>query len=718
MLRLRSLHRSNGAYYLTTTQAGGADRNGLVEPDGRWLGSLAEHLAIGDAVVDRAGLSAAFRGRHPIGGQPLDPQHGRVSVAAIDCVFAAPKSVSVLHALAPEEVTAIVCDAHHRAVEGALGFLERNAAFVRRRGNAISATGFLAAAFLHRTSRAADPHLHTHLLLANLGADDGERWSAIDTRPIYAHAGVAGCLYRAGLRRAISDRLEISWERRAEGFADLIGIPKAALRGFSQRSGEIAAELEEAHQWSRRAKEVAADRTRRVKQLDVGYESLVREWRERALDLGLARSAVTRLATPARGGRRGARAHDAEASRAVEASIASFDRPFTRGELLRATTARLDDGAAADEVERAIDVEIDKAALVRASARVAYLSHGRFGRFPSGVVEARYMTREVAALVCERDRSLGMLARSETVLDAKTARAFEHGGLVLSPTTAGYEFVRAAAMSAERDGRRIVAFAASRVGAAHLEAVTGIAAEPWKIASSLADGTFVVVDDPISTPVRDTADIVEFASSGRIAAVFFDRRANTPPIERHPSLAGGSGSLERFDVEGVRVVVVSNLARLAEETRRLARFSTASDHEPHVVSARPASITDLVGHAIDPARLGRALERDPRAEVIAVGGAAVLSRSINGVSDTSRTHLVVAAVGSGRGGRAEALGVAEPSGLRRSLGRFPLGSRERALWIARGEARGRTRTPEKTRSFDRDLHDRSPDRRRSSGRDL
>ncbi len=91
MLRLRSLHRSNGAYYLMTTLAGGADPHGLVEADGRWKGSLAEGLAIGHAIVDRPSLAAALRGLDPTRRQPLDARHGRVSVSAIDCVFAAAK---------------------------------------------------------------------------------------------------------------------------------------------------------------------------------------------------------------------------------------------------------------------------------------------------------------------------------------------------------------------------------------------------------------------------------------------------------------------------------------------------------------------------------------------------------------------------------------------------------------------------------------------------
>ncbi|MEO8697313.1 MAG: relaxase domain-containing protein, partial [Acidimicrobiales bacterium] len=58
-----------------------------------------------------------------------------------------------------------VADAHQRAVEAALEYLEGNATFTRRgHGGAevIESKGLIAAGFRHRTSRNGDPQLHTH----------------------------------------------------------------------------------------------------------------------------------------------------------------------------------------------------------------------------------------------------------------------------------------------------------------------------------------------------------------------------------------------------------------------------------------------------------------------------------------------------------------------------------------------------------------------------
>jgi conjugative relaxase-like TrwC/TraI family protein len=62
------------------------------------------------------------------------------------------------------------------------------------------ATGLPAAGFRHRTSRAGDPQLHTHLLVANLGRGSDGRWSALDGRRLYAHARTASFVYQAVLR--------------------------------------------------------------------------------------------------------------------------------------------------------------------------------------------------------------------------------------------------------------------------------------------------------------------------------------------------------------------------------------------------------------------------------------------------------------------------------------------------------------------------------------
>jgi hypothetical protein len=58
----------------------------------------------------------------------------------------------------------------------------------------------VAAAFTHRTSRAGDPQLHTHVLVANVAKGEDGVWSAPDARRLYGHSRTAGFLYQGALR--------------------------------------------------------------------------------------------------------------------------------------------------------------------------------------------------------------------------------------------------------------------------------------------------------------------------------------------------------------------------------------------------------------------------------------------------------------------------------------------------------------------------------------
>src|SRR6185436_921066 len=156
------------------------------------------------------------------------------------------KSVSVLFGIVDEPLRHAIRVEHDAAVQEAFAYLERVAASGRRgSGGAVSiqGNGFVAAAFRHRTSRAGDPQLHTHVLIANLVKGVDGRWSALDGRAIFQHAKTAGFLYEARLRARLTERLGVDWGPVKNGIADIDGIPKEVLREFSRRRAEIEAEL-------------------------------------------------------------------------------------------------------------------------------------------------------------------------------------------------------------------------------------------------------------------------------------------------------------------------------------------------------------------------------------------------------------------------------------------------------------------------------------------
>ncbi len=182
------------------------------------------------------------------------------------------------------------------AVAASLGVLERVACRVRR-GQAghsvVDAQGFVAAAFRHRTSRAGDPHLHTHVVIANLAhAPSDDRWTALDGRPLYSWLSPVGQLYEAHLRWELTRRLGIEWGPVRNGMADVAGVPRPVLREFSTRRREIEAHLDEHGQHSARAAQFATYATRQAKDTAIEAEGLLPGWKARAAALGFDAEAL------------------------------------------------------------------------------------------------------------------------------------------------------------------------------------------------------------------------------------------------------------------------------------------------------------------------------------------------------------------------------------------------------------------------------------------
>ena len=108
------------------------------------------------------------------------------------------------------------------------------------------ARGFVGAAYRHRTlRRAGDPHLHWHVLVANLAQGIDGRWSALDGTRSTTPPGQA---VRCSRRRCASSPLRSvsSGAPAHEDTAEIAGIPHTVFREFSRRRERIAEWLEAA----------------------------------------------------------------------------------------------------------------------------------------------------------------------------------------------------------------------------------------------------------------------------------------------------------------------------------------------------------------------------------------------------------------------------------------------------------------------------------------
>ena len=243
VLSIGKLRVGNEHYYLHTVAGGVEDYYvGRGEAPGRWLGVEAAELGL-DGELMRNGWRRCWRAvtRTTVSGWSGP---GRTGPRFRPDVPRA-KLVSLLFGLADHDVAREVRTAHHVAVDVRSG--PRNVRPAAPAGGPKVLTPSMGrafvAAFRHRTSRAGDPHLHTHVLVANFTRSPDDRYGALDALRVYLYAKTAGYLYEAQLRDELTRRLGVQRGPVRNRIADLVGIPKTVLAGFSTRRAEIEEEL-------------------------------------------------------------------------------------------------------------------------------------------------------------------------------------------------------------------------------------------------------------------------------------------------------------------------------------------------------------------------------------------------------------------------------------------------------------------------------------------
>lgn len=256
-------------------------------------------------------------------------------VAAFDATFAAPKSISVLHGLGSPEVRAQVQAAHDEGVRAGLTFLERHACAVRSGSSVVGAAGLTVAGFRHRTSRALDPHLHTHALVVNrVPAPDDGRPLALHSPLLYGSQRAAGAVYQAVLRQRLTTALGLTWSVPVGGRADAQVVPARVRSGFSGRQRQVVA----AGGVDLAMRGWAARTTRPDRAVLIDIEAQRAAWRERAASMGWEVPALGPGREPV----------------VACAEVPVADR-WTRADVMVAVADRCRSGATLDELEAACD---------------------------------------------------------------------------------------------------------------------------------------------------------------------------------------------------------------------------------------------------------------------------------------------------------------------------------------------------------------------------
>ncbi len=203
-----------------------------------------------------------------------------------DFTFSPPKSVSIAALVGRDSR---IVEAHNRAVVEALEELERFAATrVRVQGSFSDRTtgNIVCAVFRHDTSRALDPHLHSHCILFNATFDPAEsRWKALQNfEMLRARKYVENVYYHTLARELAEFGYEV--KNHPRGDFEIKGVSPELCRRFSKRHQEIDEKMqallaEKPHLRDGNVKDIRegiaqSERMRKIK--GIRLEELRRHW--------------------------------------------------------------------------------------------------------------------------------------------------------------------------------------------------------------------------------------------------------------------------------------------------------------------------------------------------------------------------------------------------------------------------------------------------------
>jgi conjugative relaxase-like TrwC/TraI family protein len=524
------------------------------EAPGRWTGGGAALLGLSGVVNDND-LAAVFVGRSPRTDEPLTETGARL--AGFDLTFSPAKSVSLLWGLSGDGDARRVVAGLERAVGEVERYLEREACRVRR-GHAgrlsEPAGGFVAAAFLHRTSRLADPGLHVHYVVMNAAMGSDGRWTALDGRALYRHRYTADAVFQAALRHELVREFGVLFgEADRHGVAEIAGIDRKTRRAFSRRRIEIEAEMTRRGVTSGRAARVATLATRKPKSVAIPEEELRRAWWARAREIGFSLDQVPRMPRAT-----ALVVTDEELGAAVTEQHAAFGR----AEVVRAVAVAASQGATLAQIDARVDAFlVSEHAVVIDDGRwwttpeilrleqqtIRTVRQGRgvgAGMADPGAVEAAIAARP--SLAAEQRAMVRRVSRSGNRLD-----------VVVGPPGCGKTFALDAVRAAyQASGQRVLGVALAARAARELEAGAGIESRTAKALQvalhsgreTLNANTVLVIDEGAMLGTRLFADLVARADRAGAKVIAVGDPKQLPEIE-----AGGLFSARITRVDAIKL---------------------------------------------------------------------------------------------------------------------------------------------------------------------
>ena len=271
-------------YYLN-----GIDKKGL------WFGKAAQPLGLGQT-VQREEFRNLLNGFSPDGGKGLVQNAGHPDRQACwDMTFNDPKAVSTFWAMSPLDVRRQIEECRREALHTTLRIAEEIGGITRTGpgGKIKEPAELLWATFQEGTSRAQDPHLHTHAVLINLGRRQSGTYGSISTLNLFRWKMALGAIYQADLASKLNQRLGLNIEPEKVGFG-IRGVPQELCRYFSKRGQTIKQTMNERGLTGAVAAQTVAKATRPHKE-EAAPDLLFAHWQEKGKEYGWSREQAMKL---------------------------------------------------------------------------------------------------------------------------------------------------------------------------------------------------------------------------------------------------------------------------------------------------------------------------------------------------------------------------------------------------------------------------------------
>lgn len=293
MLTIQPLSKAEDAlkYYTSKDNYYLKDKDTLKDSS-YWIGKGAKKLNLAGTVEPQMFLQL-LNGELPNGKTLGIIKNGkREHSTGIDVTLSAPKSVSLL-ALAGKDNRLV--EAHQKAVAITFERIEAMAAEARITFNKKTAfektNNLTAATFLHSSSRALDPNMHTHMVILNMTERLDKMWRALSSRSrkdienlhhgfsdiIYQNQHYLGLVYMSTLAKEVK---ALGFDIRIKdiyGNFEIEGVSDEVIQHLSKRRDEIKKDMEERGTYSAKAAEVSNVETREQK-ADIDSNELLQMW--------------------------------------------------------------------------------------------------------------------------------------------------------------------------------------------------------------------------------------------------------------------------------------------------------------------------------------------------------------------------------------------------------------------------------------------------------